>query len=138
MGGGRAFHEGGMDINPELDEHGIPREARPPRKWLGYLLAGICLAIGIGQMYWSVSIASTQMVGVYHRWKHDNWVPLSPSFAGIFVIAGVGVWLAKERDKYSRTERRVLHTAVILAVALGAIGWLIISLIEPYRDAGGP
>jgi hypothetical protein len=91
--------QGGMNMNPELDEHGIPQEARPPRKWLGYPLAGICLAIGIGQMYWSVSIASTQMVGVYHRWKHDNWVPLSPSFVGILVIIGLGVWLDKEQDR---------------------------------------
>jgi hypothetical protein len=65
-------------MNPELDEHGIPQEARPPRKWLVYLLTDICLASGIGQMYWAVSIASTQMVGVYHRWKHYNYVPLSP------------------------------------------------------------
>jgi DivIVA domain-containing protein len=131
----RAFPEGGMNMNPELDEHGIPQEARPPRKWLGYLLTGICLASGIGQMYWSVSIASTQMVGVYHRWKHDNYVPLSPFFVAIFVSLGVGLWLDKEKDKYTKTERRVLYTALILAMALGIIGWLIISLIEPYHDA---
>ena len=29
-------------MNPELDEYGIPKEAGPPRKWLGYLLTGIC------------------------------------------------------------------------------------------------
>jgi hypothetical protein len=57
----------GMNMNPELDKHGIPREARPPRKWLGYLLAGTGLASGIGQMYWSLSITSTQMVGNWHR-----------------------------------------------------------------------
>jgi hypothetical protein len=127
-----------MSMNPELDEHGIPREARPPRKWLGYLLAGICLASGIGQMYWSVFIASTQMVGVYHRWKDMNWVPLSPSLVGIFVLAGVYLWLARGgQDKYSKTERRVLYTALILAVALAAIGLVIIFLIEPYSNAGG-
>jgi hypothetical protein len=123
-----------MNMNPELDKHGIPQEARPPRKWLVYLLTGICLASVIGQMYWSVSIASTQMVGVYHRWNHYNDVPLSPSFVAIFVSAGVGVWLAEKQDKYSKTERRVLYTALILAVALGVIGWLIISRIEPYHD----
>jgi hypothetical protein len=119
-----------MNMSPELDEHGIPR------KWLGYLLTGICLASGIGQMYWSVSIASTQMVGVYHRWKHDNYVPLSPAFVAIFVSVGVALWLAREQDTYSTTERRVLYTALILAAALGAIGWLIVSLKEPYHNAG--
>jgi uncharacterized membrane protein YvlD (DUF360 family) len=52
------------------------------------------------------------------------------------VSAGVGLWLIREQDKYSKTQRRVLYTALILAIALGVIGWLIISLIEPYRDAG--
>ena len=82
-------------MNPELDEHGIPREARPPRKWLGYLLTGLCLASGIGQMYWSVSIASTQMVGVYHRWAHEHYAPESPSFVAVFVGTGVYLWLAR-------------------------------------------
>lgn len=121
-------------MNPELDEHGILQGARPPRKWLGYLLTGICLASGIGQMYWSVSIASTQMVGAYHRWQQVNFVPLLPSFVAIFVGFGVRVWLAKEQDKYSRTERRGLRITLILAMVLGAIGWLIVSLIEPYLD----
>jgi len=30
-----------------------------------------------------------------------------------------------------------LYTALILAVALGIIGWLILSEIEPYHDGGG-
>lgn len=127
----------GINMNPELDEHGIPQEARPPLKWLVYPLTGICLASGIAQMYWSVSIASTQMVGVYHRWKHDNYVPQSPSFVAFFVGAGVILWLIKEQDRYSKTEKRVLHTAVILGMALAVIGWLILSLIEPYRNGGG-
>jgi hypothetical protein len=88
-------------------------------------------------MYWSVSIASTQMVGVYHRWKHDNYVPLLPAFVAILVSVGVGLWVAKEKDKYSKTERRVLYTALVLAVALAAIGWLIISIIEPYHASSG-
>lgn len=121
------------NMSPELDEHGIPQEARPPRKWLGYLLTGICLASGIGQMYWSVSIA----YGVHHRWKHYNYVPLSPSFVAFFVSAGVGVWLARKWDTYSYTERRVLYTALILAMALAIIGWLSLSLIEPYRCCAG-
>ena len=124
-------------MNPELDEHGIPQEARPPRKWLAYLLTGICLASGIGQMYWSLSIASTQMVGVYHRWTHDNYVPESPSFVATFVSTGVLLWLAKEQDKYSKTEKRVLYTALILAAALGIIGFLILTQIEPYSNGGG-
>ena len=124
-------------MNPELDEYGIPKEAGPPRKWLGYLLTGICLASGIGQVYWSLSITSTQMVGDWHRWTHENYVPLSPSFVAFFVSAGVGVWLARKWDTYSYTERRVLYTALILAMALAIIGWLILSLIEPYRNHGG-
>ena len=82
-------------MNPELDEYGIPKEAGPPRKWLGYLLTGICLASGIGQMYRSVSIASTQMVGVYHRWAHEHYAPESPSFVAVFVGTGVYLWLAR-------------------------------------------
>ena len=122
-----------MSMNPELDEHGIPQEARPPRKWLGYLLTGICLASGIGQMYWSVSIA----YGVHHRRKHYNYVPLSPSFVAIFVGAGVTHRLTRGQDnKYSKTERRVLYAGLFLAVALGVIGWLILSQIEPYQDGG--
>jgi hypothetical protein len=50
---------------------------------------------------------------------------------GIFVLAGFGLWWAKERDNYSRTERRVLYTALILAVAIATVGLGIISLIEP-------
>jgi hypothetical protein len=69
-------------------EHGIPREAMPPHKWPGYLLAGACLASGIGQICWAVSIASTQMVGVYQRWKDWNWAPLSPALVGIFALVG--------------------------------------------------
>ena len=122
-------------MNLELDAHGIPQEARPPRKWLGYLLTGICLASGIGQMYWSVSIASTQMVGVYHRWTHEHYAPESPSFVATLVSAGVILWLVKGgQDKYSKTERGVLYTALGLAMALGVIGWLILSEIEPYRS----
>ena len=126
-----------MSMNPELDEHGIPQEARPPRKWLGYLLTGICLASGIGQMYWSVSIASTQMVGVYHRWAHEHYAPESPSFVAAFLSTGVLLWLAKDQDRYSKIEKRVLYIALILAAALGIIGWLILSEIEPYHDGGG-
>jgi len=129
--------QGGMNMNLELDAHGIPQEARPPRKWLGYLLTGICLASGIGQMYWSVSIASTQMVGVYHRWKHDNYVPWTPGFATILIALAAMVVLAKEHDEYSKTEWRVLVAALFLAMALAVIGWLIISEIEPYSNTGG-
>jgi FtsH-binding integral membrane protein len=117
----------------ERDEYGIPREVRPPRKWLGYLLAGTGLASGIGQMYWAVSIASTQMVGVYQRWTHDNEVPLLPCYVAWIVSIGLLVWLARgKQDKYSKAEKRVLFTALILAMTLGAIGFGIISLIEPY------
>ena len=77
------------------------------------------------------------MIGVYHRWKHDNYVPLSPAFVAVFVSAGVGLWLLNNQDKYSKTEKRVLFTALLLAMALGAIGWLIISQIEPYHPGGG-
>lgn len=135
MGGGRAFHEGGMNINPELDEHGIPQEARPPRKWLGYLLTGICLASGIGQMWWSVSIAATQMVGVYTRWKTEHALPESPAIIAVFGSLGVGLWVSK-RAQLSKTEHRVLYAALMLVIALGALGYLILSLKEPYRDAG--
>ena len=128
----------GMNMNPELDEHGIPREARPPRKWPGYLLAGIGLASGIGQMYWAVSIASTQMVGVYHRWTHNNEVPLLPSYVAWIVSIGVLVWLGRGgQDKYNKTEKRVLYTVLILAMTLAAIGWGVVSLIEPYSNTGG-
>ena len=133
-----------MNMNLELDQHGIPQEARPSRKWLGYLLTGICLASGIGQMAWSVFIASTQMVGVYHRWKHDNYVPAWPGLIAIFVGAGFGFWLLKKQvdgqGRYSKTEYWVLYTALILAIVLGAIGWVIISLKEPnnYGSGGGP
>jgi hypothetical protein len=128
-----------MSMNPELDEHGIPRQARPPRKWPGYLLAGSGLASGIGQMYWAVSIASTQMVGVYHRWAHDNEVPLLPFYVAWIVSIGAYVWLARgKQDNYSKAERRVLYTALVLAMVLGVIGWGIISLIEPYcANCGG-
>jgi hypothetical protein len=126
-----------MNMNPELDEHGIPQEARPPRKWLAYLLTGICLASGIGQMYWSLSITSTQMVGNWHRWTHEHYAPESPSFVATFVSTGVLLWLAKEQDKYSKTEKRVLYTALILAAALGIIGFLILTQIEPYSNGGG-
>jgi hypothetical protein len=125
-------------MNPELDEHGIPQKARPPRKWLGYLLTGICLASGIAQMYWSLSIASTHMADGYHRWTYEHYAPESPSFVATFVSAGVYLWLIKGgQDKYSKTERRVLYTALILAMALGIIGYLILSEIEPYRSGGG-
>jgi hypothetical protein len=125
-------------MNQELDERDIPQEVRPARKWLGYLLTGICLTSGIGQMYWSVSIASTQMVGVYHRWKHENYVPVSPAFIAVFVSAGVGLWLvATGQDKYSKTQRRVLTIALVLAVALGTIGTLILAHIEPYGASQG-
>jgi hypothetical protein len=125
-----------MNMDPALDEHGIPQEARPPRKWLAYLLTGICLASGIGQMYWAVSIASTQMVGDYHRWKHDNYVPLTPSLAAILVALVAVRVLFKEQDEYSKTETLVLYTALFLALALAGIGWLIIFLIEPNHGAG--
>jgi hypothetical protein len=36
----------------------------------------------------------------------------------------------------SKTVRRILYTALILAVALGVNGWLILSLKEPYQDPG--
>jgi hypothetical protein len=79
-----------------LNDYGTPVEDLNPRKWLGYLLTGICLASGIGQMYWAVSIATTQMVGVYHRWKHDNYFPLSPSLIAIIGSIGVGLWIASK------------------------------------------
>jgi hypothetical protein len=127
-----------MNMNPELDEHGIPREARPPRKWLSYLLTGTALASGLGQVYWSLSITSTQMVGHWHRWTHDNEVPLLPCYVAWIVSIGVFAWLERgEKDKYSKTEKRVLYTALILAVTLASIGWLILSQIEPYSSGGG-
>jgi hypothetical protein len=126
-----------MNMSPELDEHGIPQEAKPPRKWLAYLLMGICLASGIGQVYWAVSVASTQMVGDWHRWTHNNYVPWSPSLVGIVALAGLGLWWAKEGDNYSRTERRVLYTALMLTLALAILGWYILSQIEPYNGGGG-
>ena len=126
-----------MNIDPALDEHGIPQEARPPRKRLAYLLTGICLASGIAQMYWSVSITSTHIADGYHRWAHEHYAPESPSFVAIFLSAGVLLWLAKEQDKYSKTEKRVLYTALLLAFALGIIGYLILSEIEPYHNGGG-
>jgi hypothetical protein len=43
---------------------------------------------------------------------------------------------SQEQDKYSKTVRRILYTTLILAVALGVIGWLILSLKEPYQDPG--
>jgi hypothetical protein len=134
---------GGVNMNPELDEHGIPQEARPPRKWLAYLLTGICLASGIAQMYWAVSIASTQMVGNYHRWTDVNWVPALPGYVALLagigaVLAGIGaVGLSQKKGEYSKTERRVLYTAVILAAALGVIGLYIMSHIEPPSFTGG-
>jgi len=125
-------------MNPELDEHGIPREARPPRKWLGYLLTGTALACGIGQVSWSLSITSTQMVGHWHRWTHDNEVPLLPCYVALIVSSGVLMWLDRwEKDKYSKTETRVLYTALFLALMLAVIGWLILSQIEPYSSGGG-
>jgi hypothetical protein len=121
---------------PELDEHGVPVVARPVRKWLVYLLTGICLASGIGQMWWSVSIAATQMVGVYTRWKTEHTLPESPAIIAVFVSMGVGLWIASKRDQLSKTEHRVLYAALMLAIALGAIGFLILTLKEPYHDAG--
>jgi hypothetical protein len=42
---------------------------------------------------------------------------------GIFVLVGFGLWWAKEQqDNYSRTEKRVLHTALMLTLALMVIG----------------
>jgi hypothetical protein len=126
-----------MSMNPELDEYGIPRKARPPRKWLGYLLAGTGLACGVGQMYWSLSITSTQMIGNWHRWTHQNEVPLLPCYAALIVSMGALAWLRRgEQDKYSKTERRVLYTALILAMTLAAIGFLILTQIEPYSNGG--
>jgi hypothetical protein len=49
----------------------------------------------------------------------------------------VFLWLLREWGRYSYTERRVLYTALILAMALAVIGWLILSLIEPYNTGGG-
>jgi len=126
-----------MTENPVLDEYGIPQAAKPPRKWLAYLLTGICLASGIGQMYWTVLIASTQMVGTYTRWKTEHILPESPAIIAVFGSMGVFVWVNKEKDKYSKTVRRILSTALLLAVALGAIGYLILTLKEPYSDGGG-
>jgi hypothetical protein len=77
------------------------------------------------------------MVGVHHRWKQDNEVPLLPAYVAVFLGLVVGMWLFSQQAKYGKAERRVLCTALILAVALGAIGWLIISLIEPYQDVSG-
>jgi len=121
---------------PELDEHGVPVVARPVRKWLVYLLTGICLASGIGQMWWSVSIAATQMVGAYTRWKTEHTLPESPAIIAVFVSMGVGLWTASKRDQLSKTEHRVLYAALMLAIALGAIGFLSLALKEPYHDAG--
>ena len=126
-----------MNIDPALDEHGIPQEARPTRKWPAYLLTGICLASGIAQMYWSVAIASTHLADGHHRWAHEHYAPESPSFVAVFLSGGVLFWLTKEQDKYSKTEKRLLYTALFLAVALGVIGWLILSEMEPYRAGGG-
>jgi hypothetical protein len=41
------------------------------------------------------------------------------------------------QHKYSKTEKRVLHTALILAMTLAAIGFLILTQIEPYSNGGG-
>ena len=120
---------------PELDEHGVPVVSRPVRKWLVYLLAGICLASGIGQMWWSVSIAATQMVGVYTRWKTEHNLPESPAIIAVVGSFGVGLWASK-RAQLSKTEQRVLYAVLVLAVALGVLGYLILSLKEPYNDGG--
>jgi hypothetical protein len=122
---------------PELDEHGVPVVARPVRRWLVYLLTGICLASGIGQMWWTVSIAATQMVGIYTRWKTEHILPESPVIIAFFGSAGVGLWTASKGDQFSKTERRVLYAALTLAAALGAIGYLILTLKEPYSNNGG-
>ena len=122
-------------MNPELDEHGILQEAGPPRKWLAYLLTGICLASGIAQMYWAVSIASTQMVGDYHRWTDANWVPVLPLWVAILAGGGVGL-LTKKKDEYSKTERRVLFTALLFAWAIAFLGSYIITHIEPSSFTG--
>ena len=119
-----------------LDEYGLPVEAPNPRKWLAWLLTGLTFGCGVGQFYWAVSIATTQMVGVYHRWKHDNYLPMSPSIFGLILIVGTVVWVGRNREQYSKTERRVMYWAGVLAFALGAIGLMMIGLIEPYHDAG--
>jgi len=120
-----------------VDEHGVPVEAPNPHKWPGWLLTVMTLGCGIGQLYWAVSIASTQMVGVYHRWKHDNYVPMSPSLAGLILIGATYWWLVRHHAQYSETERRVMFWAGILAFALGGIGLMMIGLIEPYHDTTG-
>jgi hypothetical protein len=127
----------GAQAVPELDEHGVPVVPRPVRKWPVYLLTGICLASGIGQMWWTVSIAATQMVGVYTRWKTEHILPESPVVIAFFGSAGVGLWIASKGDQFSKTERRVLYAALWLAAALGALGFLILTLKEPYHDGGG-
>jgi len=122
---------------PELDEHGVPVVARPVRRWLVYLLTGICLASGIGQMWWTVSIAATQMVGVYTRWKTEHFLPESPVIIAFFGSIGLSIWITFQGDQFSKMERRVLHAALILAAALGLIGFLILTLKEPYHNGGG-
>jgi hypothetical protein len=108
------------------------RKAWLRRKWSGYLLTGICLALAIWQISWSLSIATTQMVGVYHRWKIENDRPLTPAIWA--VIGSIVVAMLLATDRYSRTDRRILYTALVLAVALAIIGAGIVSLIEPYSN----
>lgn len=87
------------------------------------------------------ALPGTEAFAHGHEWlgyllKYDNEVPLLPSYVASILGFGVLAWLVRKGDKYSKTERRVLYTALILVMALGAIGWGIISLIEPYADAG--
>jgi len=122
---------------PELDEHGVPVGQGPARKWLAWLLSLAAFGSGIGQMYWTVSIATTQMVGVYTRWKTDHNLPLAPTYFAWVTGIGAAIWIGRNRDRYSKAERTLLYTAIILALLISAIGFMILTLKEPYHDGGG-
>ena len=88
----------------ELDEHGVPVVAAPPRKWLAWLLAAVSFAGGVTSVYVSVSITAHHLPA---RWKTEHRLPEAPAFVAFLLGTVVVLWLGRYNRwaKYRKTER---------------------------------
>jgi hypothetical protein len=120
----------------ELDEHGVPVIAAPPRKWLAWLLAAVSFASGVTSVYVSASITEHHLAA---RWKTEHTLPEAPAIVAFLLGTVVVLWLGRYNhwDKYRKTERIGLGIVLGLAMLLGFIGFMILTQQEPYSTTPG-
>jgi hypothetical protein len=120
----------------ELDEHGVPVVAAPPRKWLAWLLAAVCFAGGVTSVYVSASITEHHLPV---RWKTEHYLPEAPAYVAFLLGTVVVLWLGRSNhwEKYGKTERIALGVILGLAMLLGFIGFMILTQQEPYNCCAG-